>query len=976
MIAGTATASDRSLSEETVLAVLAVTVDTRRSLRRLVSCLEAQPDVFAAGPTSVVPILDRFTKGLVAAGAETIRSIDPVCDTCRRRRPRHARTDKGGLCSACSARTNKHACSVCDRVRHIVWQDPDRRAVCAGCLGRRRRIGHLDSMAEQIAVIVCATDSSITRQHVTAVINRVASTVPDRTVLRQEIHAGPSLAIPARRGPVVARLVAQLRAGGAGLPAGLCDDCGQPAEPFVVHHGVVRCRPCQRRRDREYRGGSDTAAYQLIAEAVTAADPTVTEELLRRVLEATVSSRRSLLGLAAHIAAHPDVFSVGPTSVTVVLDRFTRALVEAGARTIRTIDPVCAGCGRRRRRQARSPTGGLCSACAARNRNSLCTLCGHTRRVERRDGSGGAICAGCVRRRGRLRRLDDTAEQIIAVFERTGSPCAAQIVVAAIERTTPNLNARALLVEQLTSGPSPATSAHRHPIVARLLADLRAAGVAIPAATCNDCDGPADPLVIHRSVVRCKHCATHCPICRHPRSRPAAERCRWCLIGPGRPTCTECGRAARGLQHGDRCRQCHQRADRHCLHCGRTTKLTRAPDGWTCHPCALNIELDDHLGPASGLPGPLRALRAAMARADNPAGVRRWLRTTSGGRFLRRFATGQEPLTHEALDDAGDDRSISHLRALLVATDTLAADDRSLDRLERFFERYLDSRVADPTDRKIVRAWLRWHVLPRLRKRAASGASMDHSTNNARRALHFVTEFLNQLHRRRRNLRTVTQTDIDHWFAEPSATPWLARQFLVWARQRQHLPARVRLPATPPKVVRPALDDPTRWAIARRLVTDDTLTVDDRVAAALVVIYAQPVTRVARLATTDIHPGPDGTAIVNLDGNQVPIHQPFAGLINQLPHRRTHGVTDQIGSGWLFPGGHAGRHVSPVILANRLRAIGIEPRNMRNTARGQLATEIPPALLGKLIGVSPATATRWATLTNANWAAYAADRAH
>ena len=73
------------------------------------------------------------------------------------------------------------------------------------------------------------------------------------------------------------------------------------------------------------------------------------------------------------------------------------------------------------------------------------------------------------------------------------------------------------------------------------------------------------------------------------------------------------------------------------------------------------------------------------------------------------------------------------------------------------------------------------------------------------------------------------------------------------------------------------------------------------------------------------------------------------------------------------PRRHAGRPVGPVVLAGRMRAIGIEPRNMRNNARAQLAAEIPPALLGNLIGVSPATATRWATFTSANWTAYATD---
>ena len=103
----------------------------------------------------------------------------------------------------------------------------------------------------------------------------------------------------------------------------------------------------------------------------------------------------------------------------------------------------------------------------------------------------------------------------------------------------------------------------------------------------------------------------------------------------------------------------------------------------------------------------------------------------------------------------------------------------------------------------------------------------------------------------------------------------------------------------------------------------------------------------------------------------MPIHEPFAALIRQLPLRRTHGPADQIASRWLFPGRHAGQPLGAVVLGNRMRAIGVESRNMRNSARAQLVTQIPPAVLGQLIAINPTTASRWATITNSNWNAYA-----
>ena len=207
-----------------------------------------------------------------------------------------------------------------------------------------------------------------------------------------------------------------------------------------------------------------------------------------------------------------------------------------------------------------------------------------------------------------------------------------------------------------------------------------------------------------------------------------------------------------------------------------------------------------------------------------------------------------------------------------------------------------------------------------------TGKSMAHSANNARRALHSVAELLDGLHRRGLNLQSATQADIDSWFAQPGAACWLARPFLAWAHQRRHLSRQIQLPPTP-AATQPATDDTARWEIARRLVNDNALAGDDRVAAALVVLYGQPLSRIVRLTTDHIHTGSDGTVTVDLDGRQMPIHEPFATLIRQLPLRRTHGPADQIASRWLFPGRHAGQPLGAVVLGNRMRAIGVESQH-------------------------------------------------
>lgn len=729
------------------------------------------------------------------------------------------------------------------------------------------------------------------------------------------------------------------------------------------------CQPC---KNGQRRTDEDDTRRRLIVAAVTAADATIDAPVVEEVLSATVGSRRSLRLLAEHLMAHPDAFTAGPTSTLAVLERFTAALVAAGARSITMIHPTCAGCSRQRRWHARHGDGaGHCSACWARTHHDVCGLCGSPRRVDHRDAHGQPVCFRCTEAQRRRTRLDELAADIAAIVKAADNTVAVAVVVKVLDRSEPNVPGRAKLAEALGRGPSLAVATSRPPRVARLLDELRPAGSALPASRCEDCGGPAEPLVVYRDVVRCLPCAKRCPDCGGTSKEPTKPRCGRCERGP-RGVCSGCGRADRPVDDHGRCRTCRERAERRCEDCGEQAPRTWHTGRWRCRRCALAADLEDHVGATSERAPALARMRDAIAAADNPTQVRKWLRNTTGGRLLAQLAAGEVDLTHAALDAYGADRSVAHLRALLVAAGALPGEDRSINRFEAFAAEVLAD-MHDRLDAKVVRAWLRWQVLPRLRARHDAGASMAHSANNARRALRQVAAFLAAIHTDGRALRSCTQGDLDGWFARPGATPWFARPFLVWAAARTHVPSPLTIPSTPQRVLRPVLDDQARWTIARRLVVDDSLDLADRVAAALVVLYGQPLARIAALRVGDVHHRPDGTVIVELAGNPVPVHEPFATLIAQLPQRRSNGVSDQLAGPWLFPGRHAGGHIGPVVLGERLRDLGIEARAMRNAARAQLAAEIPPALLGEVIGVAATTATRWAALTAGNWTAYAAD---
>lgn len=149
-----------------------------------------------------------------------------------------------------------------------------------------------------------------------------------------------------------------------------------------------------------------------------------------------------------------------------------------------------------------------------------------------------------------------------------------------------------------------------------------------------------------------------------------------------------------------------------------------------------------------------------------------------------------------------------------------------------------------------------------------------------------------------------------------------------------------------------------RWAIARRLVTDDTMPVCERVAGALVVLYAQPLARIVALTTEHVHI--DGRAVaLRLGDDQLELPEPFASLITQLPAPTWDSPASHLPTRWLFPSTRAGQHMRPVALGARLRTLGIDPRPMRLSALHQLAADLPPAILASTLGIRPTTAVRW-----------------
>jgi len=226
-----------------------------------------------------------------------------------------------------------------------------------------------------------------------------------------------------------------------------------------------------------------------------------------------------------------------------------------------------------------------------------------------------------------------------------------------------------------------------------------------------------------------------------------------------------------------------------------------------------------------------------------------WLTTPAVRERFRPLVSGEVALTHEGVDTLAAGLGREYLRELLVAHQVLAQRDKYLAAFERWTATRLEA-VPAGEDRQLIQTYLAWHHHRRLRERAELGLLHESTTQSARQQTNVAVGFLAWLHERGRSLAECAQADIDDWFATGTTTRWALRNFLTWAIAQRRCPA-LDVPSYRGRSA-PVLSQQARLAILNRLFTDTTVELSDRVAGCLVLIYAQPASRIRLLTVDDL----------------------------------------------------------------------------------------------------------------------------
>jgi hypothetical protein len=485
-------------------------------------------------------------------------------------------------------------------------------------------------------------------------------------------------------------------------------------------------------------------------------------------------------------------------------------------------------------------------------------------------------------------------------------------------------------------------------------------------------EGPVCGSCNPRQVMNCTICGRTAPcMISKVTGKP------WCTAcAASWATCSSCGNLApvkAGTRDQPLCADCAAPDAafwKDCPGCGAPGRIVAG----ACRRCHLRDQVGQLLaGPGTGRArAGLEPLRQALADVGRPGIALGWIRRDKVRALLAGLAAGDRPLTHAVLDELPDSKTLRHLRSVLVASGTLPARDEILTRLENWIRQAVADR-PDVGQKQLLHSYATWHVLRRLRQRARDNPATQHQAATAKQTISAAIAFLDWLDARGLTMATCAQGDLDTWMAGAStARKGRTGHFVRWARSRKH--TRLDFPATRWNGPTRPLDTEGRWDQARRLLHDEALDPGDRFAGLLVLLYAQQPAAISRLALDKID-ADDSQVLLRLGREPILLPGPLDGLARHLvATRRGHATIGDHGtSPWLFPGGRPGQPISPYRLTERLHQIGIHPGPARSTALFQFATELPAAVLARMLGIHINVAVQWQKISSGDWAAYAAD---
>jgi hypothetical protein len=362
-----------------------------------------------------------------------------------------------------------------------------------------------------------------------------------------------------------------------------------------------------------------------------------------------------------------------------------------------------------------------------------------------------------------------------------------------------------------------------------------------------------------------------------------------------------------------------------------------------------------------------------LLATDRPGGQIAWITRSQTAHLLSDLAGRGGPITHGDIDGLPQSRHEVFLRQMLVQVGVLPPRNDDLERIPTWLDTLL---LEQPEHRtQLIRPFAHWFVLRRARRSAARRRYPAQAGGSVRKQIRVALEFLTWLDTLGLDLPAANQTVLDQWLAKGNTRSHDIHYFLSWARSHR-LTQDLRVPSRRRSQPEDLLDEQTRWQLLQRTFHDTTISLDTRVAAALILLFGLSATRVRHLTADQLQVQDDHSYLAT-GVHRLPLPPKLARMLSDLAHGH-HGRSRYQHRPdtprWLFPGLIPGRPLSADGLGIKLSAFGMHARPARNAALASLAAELPPAVLADLVGMHHATATRWAQLAGRDWHAFVAAR--
>jgi hypothetical protein len=183
--------------------------------------------------------------------------------------------------------------------------------------------------------------------------------------------------------------------------------------------------------------------------------------------------------------------------------------------------------------------------------------------------------------------------------------------------------------------------------------------------------------------------------------------------------------------------------------------------------------------------------------------------------------------------------------------------------------------------------------------------------------------------------------------------------------RHKHMP-RLDIPRAPSRPGSP-ISQHHRLTLLRRFLTDDQIELRTRVAASLVLLWAQPVSRLVRLTTADVT-SEDGQVWLRLGHPPIPVPGPLDTMLRELAASRANmNTAANPDCDWLFPGGRAGQPLTATALLQQLQPLGIHATQTRTAAFRQLVLQAAAPVVAKALGYQHGTAAKHAAAGGGIW---------